>query len=68
LRALFVELAEVKVLIICHLYNSITIYLIFTLVLIVLLHGSKFFNLFELISIQILQFALVLNVIVEINV
>ena len=59
LRFLFVELAEVKVLIICHLYNSVTVYLMFTLVVVVLLHfhiadGSKFLNLFELISIQIL--------------
>jgi hypothetical protein len=59
LCSLFVELTEVKVLIICHLYNSITVYLIFTLVVIMLLHGSEFFNLFELISIQVLQFAYV---------
>ena len=51
LRSLFVELAEVKVLIICHLYNSVTVYLMFTLVVVMLLHGSKFLNLFELISI-----------------
>lgn len=64
LCSLFVELTEVKVLIVCHLYNSITVYLIFTLVVVVLLlllcHGSKFFNLFELISIQVLQFAYIL--------